>query len=347
MSTTIGNGLEPARGYFNRVEYIDGRLVVDGWLLVPGKRIDKTIFSVGNRIVREFEIIENMEVAKVFDFIPDSKYSGFSISEEMEIPSHEMVEISIVALQDGRQIGHLKTCYCKEAAGKLIDRDRHLMQRVAHTESVAYFRASAFKSFFDFWTPASKHVGPSGIKKVLDWGCGCGRLVEVFEHLAPDCELYGCDIDSEAIAWCKKHLGNIKFDVISPLPPALYPDNFFDIVVGNSVFTHLTRDVQYRWLEELNRIIKKGGLLLATVHGEFATFFQFRDKAKGILSSGIHDGSIDNTLGDIAPKGYYRGTYQSRQYTEREFGKYFDIVEYIERGSLNFQDIVVMRKKEL
>lgn len=167
----------------------------------------------------------------------------------------------------------------------------------------------------------------------------------MFELLTENKELYGCDIDSEAINWCMNNLKNVKFNIIPPLPPTDYPDNFFDIVIGNSVLTHLTRDVQFLWLEELNRIIKKDGLLLATVHGEYAAFFQFQNYAKSILKDGIYDGTIDGTLGNIAPKDYYRSTFQSQEYTKREFGKYFEVLDYIEKGSLNFQDIVVMRKK--
>jgi len=345
MSVYINKGLEPARGYFNQIEYVDGHLVIEGWILLPDELIDKTLLFIDNKFIREYDVIEKPDVAAAFKFIPHARYSGFTISERMDMPADNLVEICIVAVQNCRQIGHMKTCYSVKVADKLIIRDKRLMHRVAHTESVSYFRASGFKSFFDFWGPTCKHAGSAGVKKMLDWGCGCGRLVEVFGHLVPNSELYGCDIDPEAIDWCRNRLNNISFSAISPLPPTEYPDNLFDIVIGNSVLTHLTRDIQLLWLEELNRIIRKDGLLLATVHGEFAALFQFQTKAKSILETGIHDGSIDNTLGDIAPNGYYRATFQSQEYTRREFGKYFEVLEYIEKGSLNFQDLVVMRKK--
>jgi SAM-dependent methyltransferase len=345
MSVDIENDLKPARGYFDLVEFIDGNLVIEGWILVPDKRIDKTLLFIDKQFIREFDIVEKEDVAKAFEFIPHARYSGFAIAEKRDIRADDMVEICIVAMKNGKQVGYMQTCYSKNAADKLVVRDKHLMHRVAHTESVSYFRASGFKSFSDFWEPACKLADPAGLKMVLDWGCGCGRLIEMFKYLSKNKELYGCDIDSEAIDWCKDNLENIEFTTIHPLPPTEYPDNFFDLVIGNSVFTHLTRDVQFLWLEELNRIIKNDGLLLATVHGGCATFFQFQNKAKEILKDGIHDGSIVDTLGDIAPKDYYRATYQSQEYTKREFGKYFEVLDYIEKGSSNFQDMVVMRKK--
>ena len=346
MSVGIESNLKPARGYFNLVEYIDSNLVIEGWILVPDKRIDKTLLFIDKKFIREFNIVEKVDVEEAFKFIPHARYSGFAIAEKRDIQADDVVEICIVAMQKGKQIASMQTCYSKNAADKLVVRDKHLMHRVAHTESVPYFRASGFKSFFDFWGPACKQADSAGLKTVLDWGCGCGRLIELFKHLTKNKELYGCDIDAEAIDWCKNNLANIKFNTIPLIPPTEYPDNFFDLVIGNSVFTHLTRDVQFLWLEELNRITAKDGLLLATVHGEYAAYFQFQDKVKDILKDGIHDGSIDNTLGDIAPKDYYRGTYQSQEYTKREFGKYFEVLDYIEKGSLSFQDLIVMRKKQ-
>lgn len=345
MYVDIERNLKPARGYFDLVEYCDGKLVIEGWIFVPDKRIDKTLLFIDKQFIREFNIVEKADVAKAFKFIPHARYSGFTIQEKRDIQADDMVEICIVAMKNGKQIGYMQTCYFKNTADKLVVRNKHLMHRVAHTESTSHFRASGFKSFFDFWELACKHADPAGLKMVLDWGCGCGRLIEMFKHLTKNKELYGCDINSEAIDWCKDNLENIEFNTIPPLPPTEYPDNFFDLVIGNSVFTHLTRDVQFLWLEELNRIIKKDGLLLATVHGEYAAFFHFQDKAKSILKDGIHDRSIDDTLGDIAPKDYYRATFQSQEYTKREFGKYFEVFDYIEKGSLNFQDMVVMRKK--
>jgi SAM-dependent methyltransferase len=345
MLHNIKKGVPPARGYFDRVEYLDGNLVIDGWILVPGNRIDKTLLFIDDQFICEYDIIVKMDVEKAFNFVPHARYSGFAIAEKRDIKIDDMVAICVVALQNGDQVGHMRTCYSRHAANKLLVRDKHLMHRVAHTESVSYFRASGFKSFFDFWGLSCKHVDPEQLKTVLDWGCGCGRLIELFKHLTANKELYGCDIDAEAIAWCTNNLGNVHFNTIPPLPPTEYTDNFFDLVIGNSVFTHLTRDVQCLWLEELNRIIKNNGLLLATVHGEFAAFFQFQDKANELLKDGIHDGSVDGTLGDIAPTDYYRSTYQTSEYTRREFGKYFEVLDYIEKGSLNFQDMVVMRKK--
>ena len=96
----------------------------------------------------------------------------------------------------------------------------------------------------------------------------------------------------------------------------------------------------------MRRIISPGGLFLASVHGEFATYFNFPNSTvKDILGKeGTYDGLKDTNLDGIAPEGYYRATLQSQEYTKKVYGKYFEILEYVERGYSNHQDLVVMKK---
>jgi hypothetical protein len=103
--------------------------------------------------------------------------------------------------------------------------------------------------------------------------------------------------------------------------------------------------MQLAWLQEMKRILSPGGLLLASVHGEFAAYFCFPETFRDILKRRIYDEMLDPALDGIAPAGYYRGTLQSKEYTNTVYSKYFEILEYKERGSSNHQDIVVMKKR--
>jgi len=60
--------------------------------------------------------------------------------------------------------------------------------------------------------------------------------------------------------------------------------------------------------------------------------------------SGIYFELKNPTHDGIAPEGYYRDVYQSQEYTLREWSKYFKILDYIEQGVGNHQDLVVMLK---
>src|SRR5262249_47885870 len=113
--------------------------------------------------------------------------------------------------------------------------------------------------------------------------------------------------------------------------------------VSYSVLTHLTRDAQIAWLEELRRLLRPGGLVLASVNGEFAASFSHAEEIRSTVRGGaISDSFMDATLDGIAPPRYYRRWVQPRAYTGREFGRVLRIVEYRERVLSNLQDLVVM-----
>ena len=219
------------------------------------------------------------------------------------------------------------------------------MYRVTHGRNLHAFKVSGLKTLGEFMEPLHRHANLSRIRRALDWGCGCGRLTMFFLAAKDGPEVFGCDIDAEAIAWCNEFLEPAAFAVIEPMPPTAYPDAHFDLILSYSVFTHLTRQVQQAWLAEMYRVLAPGGFFLASTHGIFAHQFSSGSTSAQFPPEGIVDLLIDSTLGEIAPKDYYRATFQSKEYTLCEFGKYFQMVEYIERGANNFQDLAVMQKR--
>jgi SAM-dependent methyltransferase len=105
-------------------------------------------------------------------------------------------------------------------------------------------------------------------KRVLDFGCGAGRTLRHFLDQAERAEFYGCDIDGASITWLTNHFSpplHVFQNGETPLLPQ--PDGFFDLVYALSVFTHLT-DHWAGWLLELHRVLRPGGLLLATFLNE-------------------------------------------------------------------------------
>ena len=104
------------------------------------------------------------------------------------------------------------------------------------------------------------------VGRVLDFGCGCGRVVR---HLAAaGAEIYGCDPNPHAIRWCETHLSFGQYEVTSLTPPLPYPDAHFGLVYAFSVFTHLPVDLQRAWMDEMRRVIAPGGFLLFSAHGD-------------------------------------------------------------------------------
>jgi SAM-dependent methyltransferase len=127
------------------------------------------------------------------------------------------------------------------------------------------------------------------------------------------------------------------------MPPTQYAGGEFDLILSFSVLTHLGRDTQESWLREMHRVLKSGGWFLTTTHGEFTYKFARENLEPEWPEDEFYD-CPDSTLAGISPPGYYRGSYQSERYTRREFGKLFEIVEYVPRGACGFQDLVLLRK---
>jgi SAM-dependent methyltransferase len=104
-------------------------------------------------------------------------------------------------------------------------------------------------------------------KRVLDFGCGPGRTLRHFVGEAERAEIWGADINRTSIA-------NLERTLCPPLhalrceadPPLGLEYASFDLIWAISVFTHLT-DNSLAWLLELQRLLKPGGLLIATYIG--------------------------------------------------------------------------------
>ena len=104
--------------------------------------------------------------------------------------------------------------------------------------------------------------------RLLDWGCGPGRIVRHLpELMGQGCEIFGTDYNSESIRWCKENLGNIRFNCNGLEAVLPYQDNYFDIIYGISVLTHLSEERHFEWKNELYRILKPGGIMILTSHG--------------------------------------------------------------------------------
>jgi SAM-dependent methyltransferase len=74
-------------------------------------------------------------------------------------------------------------------------------------------------------------------------------------------------MNGDAIAWCRAKLPFGRFETNGLEPPLAFADESFDLVYALSVFTHLTVPLQQAWLRELRRVLRPGGLLLLTTHG--------------------------------------------------------------------------------
>jgi SAM-dependent methyltransferase len=332
------------RGVFEEMDYTDGILTISGWMLVTRQPLH-VIWVVIDRERRcQAQMRERGDLAAAFPFIPHARQAGFTASVPMSLDADTLLDVELVAEVGGKPVGSMAAWYSTAVTFRIPPAE--LMKRVTGADNRSFFCSTSFQTFRDLWDVVGRWRDPATVRTMLDWGCGCGRALNTFTSLSGLREIHGCDIDTDAIAWCSTNFDGVQFSVIPPEPPTAYADNAFDLVIGNSVLSHLTKDLQLSWLEEMRRILAPGGLCLASVLGEFATSFSRPDSRVRYLleKNGLFDEWKDASLEGVAPAGYYRDTLQTQAYTRNAYGQYLEILDYIEGGWLKFQDLVVMRK---
>jgi SAM-dependent methyltransferase len=183
---------------------------------------------------------------------------------------------------------------------------------------------------------------------ILDWGCGCGRLLRHFQaNASPGTRRAGCDIDAEAVAWCAANLPGIEVAAIAPDGPTPFADGRFDLVLGGSVFSHLNEDDQFRWLGELRRIAKPGGLVLVSIHGPGMIGFHSVEAApiERLAAEGFAFFPNPSGLTAIVEAARYGAAFHTHDYVKQRWPAYFDVLEILPFFNNNLQDLVVLRRR--
>jgi SAM-dependent methyltransferase len=180
----------------------------------------------------------------------------------------------------------------------------------------------------------------SSYPRWLDFGCGCGRVARHLARFPFVAELSGVDVDGEAIRWAASHLPG-RYAEIPSDPPTALSGGSHDVVYAGSVFTHLDERRQDAWLAELHRVLRPGGLLIASTHGPSLIWARpdVGDEGREQLSG---RGFL------FAPGGSSSfnddGTFHSREYLLAHWGKHFGLLHFRESGLDGYQDLAVWQK---
>jgi SAM-dependent methyltransferase len=233
-----------------------------------------------------------------------------------------------------------------------------LRERVSGTRDEAWFDESGARTVSEWQRvliASSMRIGD--FKSIVDFGCGCGRaLRHLVDQLMPGQTLTGMDTDCQAIAWLDANITGATVKPLPEQPPGPMANQSADLVLSHSVFTHLPEQVQFAWLADLRRILRPGGVLIASIHGQKATGDYLRS-----LNGLVAQETIDSIRDTIATQGfyhvsgrspaeqsypqYYGAAFHTIAYIAREWLKYFDLVAWHPLFALDHQDVLVLRAK--
>lgn len=194
---------------------------------------------------------------------------------------------------------------------------------------------------------AQPYVGKLDPLRVLDWGCGWGRLTRAFAAARTFSEIWGVDIDPDNLAWARKNIPAAKFVKVPLYPPTELPADHFDLVYAVSVMTHLTRETQGKWLAEIRRVLRPGGLALLTFHGPtalaFGSAFLSEHTVANFKHKGFDDGTECRQLDPVIGAGYYKNTYQTHDDIRANWSRHLKVVDTIE-AAVGMQDVAILVK---
>ncbi len=337
----------------DRIELSPGRIEVSGWAIPPPAGHAGAGFAFNGR---DFEEVAwptpRPDIDAIFNYLPGMRQGfGFvcrSRFPERTCPPDGFIRISYTNLKTSRPFRDDHDYYFPTREEFPLPPPGN-RKRVHGSDFEISFRLEGYSSFVKLGQAVQDafQAGLGDFRRILDWGCGCGRVTRYFSRTRGPA-ITGVDIDAESIRWCRSHLRFGEFDAIPLHPPTRLGAGSFDLIAGISIFTHLKEREQFEWLAELARIAAPGAAVLVSINGPFAACRTPVADALRLLddSGGFLDLGSDNALdGVIGESGYYRSTFHGTDYVRKRWSAYFDILRIIPGYIGNNQDLVVMRKR--
>lgn len=314
---------------------------VSGWVFYFGEKVvSKLAVRIDEAIIGNFSVnVPRPEIGVHVPFIPAAQTCGFHFKLPMLSNDINKIHLDVV-YNDGTSAPFLvyEVDHVRQLVSRLTEFHRRL-QTIAVPSAELVFLTQGHTQTDEYQNgiiPAvltmQSYLQKSGIdveqiKNLLDFGCGSGRLLIGWHIIKPHIQLYGCDLNPQLIEWARQHVPQpIDCRLCSLNPPLPYPDQQFDAIYLISVFTHLSLETQKLWIGEFKRILRRGGYLLVTLHGELYvrnTFDQQSDYFHVFHRNGYVEEGQTNEEGANRYRSFHRYDFVCNLFTDFEIKGYF------------------------
>jgi SAM-dependent methyltransferase len=200
---------------------------------------------------------------------------------------------------------------------------------------------------------------------VLDIGCGGGRMAAALLYYLDGGSYRGFDIHPESIAWCERSIavrdGRFHFEHVDVDNPAYHSstnsalelafpvaDGSIDFAIATSLFTHMFSEEVGHYLAQAARVLRPGGVLFATAFlltpaslveaertGGYVVSFPHEHRGSLISDRQRPEGAVAHFAEPFNALVAAAGLFPERHLAGSWCGQ---------RGAVNLQDIVVLRK---
>lgn len=175
-------------------------------------------------------------------------------------------------------------------------------------------------------------------KKVLDVGCGFGDFLKFNPK-----KFVGIDINADALRSCKEEGFEVHNASVTKIP---FSNDSFDGVNCQQVIEHLTAPDAYGMLTEINRVLKKGGLLVISTEMVTKRFWNTFSHIKPYPPTAIkkllrHSGQ--ETFGKLSSLKVERVYYSGIPFKNSFLSLFFTLLaHYLGIGRINYT--MILRK---
>ena len=191
-------------------------------------------------------------------------------------------------------------------------------------------------------------------ERILDFGCGWGRVTRFLRAGYPVADIVACDVSPSAVKFNQQTFGSRSLQSSHDLDQISLPAGF-DLIWSGSVITHITEASCRSLLRHFEQALVPDGLMVFTTHGRYA----HGRRARHEITYNITDeefGKIDQcwkrgAFGWVGYKG--NAVYGISLLPPAWIFKYLEqttelrLVAYIERGWDDHQDVIAIQKQPI